>query len=183
MARMTGRRTTTKAQKQEIATVADRDGLFFSALAVGLSVQGACNEAGYSRSSAYERRANDAAYAAAWDAAYEAGSDYLEDEMRRRALQGIEKGIYHMGVKVATERQYSDTLLIFSMKARRPEKYRERFDVKQTDDTAELTDKQLQARILGVIGRDAKLVQALIDALQSGAISADGEADAAATQH
>lgn len=180
---MTGR-PQRRATKQKVEKVIDRDSLFLVALAQGISVQGACKAAGYSRSAVYERRANDAAFAAGWDAAYEAGSDYLEDEMRRRAIEGVEKGIYHQGVRIATERQYSDTMLIFALKARRPEKYRERFEVKNTDDTADLTDKQLQARLLGVIGRDAKLVQALIDALQSGAIAAEeGDGGAAPTQH
>jgi len=173
-----------KRKASSVPTALDRDALFLGELAKGRSVQGACDVAGFGRTTVYERRANDAAFAASWDAAYEAGSDVLEDEMRRRALDGVEKGIYHQGVRIATERQYSDTMLIFALKARRPEKYRERFEVKNTDDTADLTDKQLQARILGVIGRDARLVEALIAALQSGAISAEqGEADAGPTQH
>jgi len=162
------------------AALPDRDLVFVTALAQGRSVQGACDVAGYARSSVYERRANDAAFATAWDAAYEAGSDVLEDEARRRAIEGVERGIYHAGKRVAVERQYSDTMLIFLLKARRPEKYRERYEVKQVDDTADLTDAQLRARLLSVIGRDARLVEALIAALQSGAID-DGEAPP--TQH
>lgn len=167
-------------RQMKAAALPDRDLVFVTALAQGRSVQGACDASGFARSTAYERRANDVAFAAAWDAAYEAGSDVLEDEVRRRAIEGVEKGIYHAGKRIAVERQYSDTMLIFMLKARRPEKYRERFEVKNNDDTSDLTDKQLQARLLSVIGRDARLIEALIAALQSGAID-DGEAPP--TQH
>jgi hypothetical protein len=45
-----------------------------------------------------------------------------------------EKGIYHQGVQVGTETvtEYSDTLLIFLLKAKRPEVYRDRTEVKHT---------------------------------------------------
>jgi len=148
----------------------DRDQVFLNTLRNGMSIRAACEASGYTRSAAYERRANDAAFAAAWDAAYEEGTDSLEDEAVRRGRDGVEKPIFYMGEKVATVREFSDNLLLKSMAMRRPEKWRERYEVKHTDDTADLTDKQLRARLLGVIGRDAKLVQALIDALQSGAI-------------
>lgn len=36
----------------------------------------------------------------------------LEDEVQRRAVEGVERAIMYKGAHVATERQYSDTLLI-----------------------------------------------------------------------
>ena len=50
----------------------------------------------------------------------------LEDEARRRALQGVEKPVFREGRQVGTVTEYSDTLLIFLLKARRPEKFRDR---------------------------------------------------------
>lgn len=58
----------------------------------------------------------------------------LEEEARRRAIKGVKKDIYYQGVKCGEEYNYSDTLLIFLLKAANPEKYRERY-------TAEITGK------------------------------------------
>lgn len=45
----------------------------------------------------------------------------LESEAMRRAVKGIDKGIYYKGELVATEKQYSDSLLVKLMEARIPE--------------------------------------------------------------
>lgn len=50
----------------------------------------------------------------------------LEDEALRRAKDGIPKGIYFKGEKVATERLYSDGLMMFLLRGAAPDKYRER---------------------------------------------------------
>jgi hypothetical protein len=60
-----------------------------------------------SRSHVYETRQKDPKFAEAWDQAREDAADSLEAEAVRRARAG------------------SDTLLIFLLKAVRPEKYRE----------------------------------------------------------
>lgn len=46
-----------------------------------------------------------------------------ETELRRRAIEGVDKGIYFKGELVATEKQYSDPLLIEFLRANAPEKY------------------------------------------------------------
>lgn len=53
----------------------------------------------------------------------------MEREAYRRAVDGVEKGVYYKGDRIATEHEYSDTLLIFMLKARAPEKYRENLKV------------------------------------------------------
>lgn len=52
----------------------------------------------------------------------------LEDEAVRRAYEGTLKPVYQGGKKVGSIREYSDTLLIVLLKARAPEKYRERYE-------------------------------------------------------
>src|SRR5512135_3384608 len=79
---------------------------FLAALAAGSSVGAACHAAAMCRSVAYAWRDDNADFRDEWDAAIEAGTDELEDEARRRAMNG------------------SDTLLIFMLKARRPAIYR-----------------------------------------------------------
>ena len=76
----------------------------------------------------YHYRQTDEEFGAAWDEALEEGTDRLEDEARRRAVEGCEENVYYQGKIIDTKRNYSDTLLIFLLKGRRPEKYRERFE-------------------------------------------------------
>lgn len=56
----------------------------------------------------------------------------LEVEARRRAVEGVEKGVYFKGELVETEKVYSDTLLRDLLKANNPDKFRERVDVNHT---------------------------------------------------
>ena len=112
-------------------------------LAGGATIEGACRAAGISRRTASRKRQSDQEFAAAWDEAIEAGTDALEDEAVRRAKDGYLKPVYHNGVKVGEVREYSDTLLIFMLKARRPEKFRDNhhiehsgsFDVKAVEES------------------------------------------------
>ena len=101
---------------------------FLKVLGTGLSVSDAARQTGWARSSVYHYRQTDEEFGVAWDEAIETGTDILEDEARRRAVEGCEENVYYQGKIIDTKRNYSDTLLIFLLKARRPEKYRERFE-------------------------------------------------------
>ncbi|MCK8514882.1 hypothetical protein M0534_00860 [Methylonatrum kenyense] len=82
----------------------------------------------------------------------------IEQEMIRRGLTGIEKGIYYQGERVATEREYSDKLLLALAKSNMPHRYAERsvayvqnnFSV---DDTSQRAKERL-AHLLGIEGGD-----------------------------
>jgi len=52
-----------------------------------------------------------------------------EDEADRRAVDGVDHGIYHQGYLVANEKKYSDTLLALMLKAGNPDKYADRQQV------------------------------------------------------
>lgn len=93
------------------------------------NVSKAARAARVGRPALYDWRGDDEAFAAEWDAALEEAADVLEAEAFRRAVTGTNKGVYHQGVLVATEKQYSDALLTLLLKATRPEKYRERSQV------------------------------------------------------
>ena len=54
--------------------------------------------------------------------------DDLELEARRRAVEGTERPVFYQGGEVGYVREYSDTLLIFLLKAHRPNKFRERVE-------------------------------------------------------
>lgn len=70
---------------------------------------------GIERTTVYRQRRSDPVFAAALESSHEAAIDMLEAEARRRAMNG------------------SDTLLIFMLKAARPDVYREtiRIDVRR----------------------------------------------------
>lgn len=62
----------------------------------------------------------------AFDDALNEAHDRLELEARRRAIDGIEKGIYYKGELVDYQQEYSDTLLTTLLKAKRPDEFAER---------------------------------------------------------
>ena len=109
---------------------------FLLKLASGYSVTAAVAEAAMSRMWFYRERESDPDFAALWDEAVDAGTDVLEDEARRRAHDGVEEPIVAMG-KVAKDedgnilkvRRYSDGLLTLLLKARRPDRFKDRATV------------------------------------------------------
>ena len=102
---------------------------FLLTLAETGNVSKACKKSGLARASAYEHKNADPEFASAWAQAAEIYLEVLEAEADRRAVQGTLKPIYQRGIKVGTVREFSDTLLIFRLKALAPEKYRERAQV------------------------------------------------------
>ena len=110
-----------------------------------MSATGAAARAGISRRTVYDWREGDAEFARAWDTAVDAGTDRLEDEALRRAAKGTLRPVYQGGKRVGTVREYSDTLLIFSLKGRRPEKYKDR-TVVEHDMTDRLAERLEAAR-------------------------------------
>ena len=102
---------------------------FLDALAETANVTWACKVANIPRRTAYEWRDADSVFADGWEQAVELGTDALEDEAIRRGHAGVDKPVYQGGEKVGTVREYSDTLLIFMLKARRPDKFKERAQI------------------------------------------------------
>ena len=123
--------------------------IFLAELArVGI-VGAACKKAGIGRSTAYKTYKDDPAFASAWDLALDDAADSMESEAIRRGTEGVDKPVYQQGVEVGTIREYSDTLLIFMLKAVRPEKFRDRSEVKRTGkvDVSKLSDDELRSII------------------------------------
>lgn len=71
-------------------------------------------------------REQSAEFDQAVDRALEIANDALEKEARRRAVQGVEKGVWYQGEEVGTELQFSDALLTTLLKAKRPDEFAER---------------------------------------------------------
>lgn len=109
---------TTRTPKKEAA--------FLDGLRDGLSVTASCIDAGISRRTAYEWRDADDEFRKRWDEAVEEGTDRLEDEAQRRARDGVTEPVFYKGDIVGHVQRHSDTLMIFLLKARRPDKYKDR---------------------------------------------------------
>lgn len=89
----------------------ERHDRFVKSLAEFGNVRLACKAAGIARSWAYAQRAENPEFAEAWQSALQEGVDQLELEAWRRA------------------KEKSDLLLIFLLKAHRPEVFREQVNV------------------------------------------------------
>jgi hypothetical protein len=81
----------------------------------------------HERSFVYDWRPAAPQFAADWAAVVDLGCDALEDEAVRRGCEGYLKPVFHQGKEVGAVREYSNTLLIFMLKARRPAKFRDNY--------------------------------------------------------
>jgi hypothetical protein len=100
-----------------------RYNLFLAELALDGNVTRAAKAVGVDRSNAYQRRLRNPEFALRWDDAIESFADAVEAEAYRRAVTGTTKGIWHQGAKVGEEQQWSDSLLLALLKAKRPGQY------------------------------------------------------------
>jgi hypothetical protein len=110
-------------------TVIKEKRALLDALAETANVTWACKAAKIPRRTAYEWRDADPVFSKGWEEAVELGTDALEDEAIRRGHAGVDKPVYQGGKQVGKLREYSDTLLIFMLKARRPDKFKERAQI------------------------------------------------------
>jgi hypothetical protein len=91
----------------------------------------AARAAGVSSGTVYKHRREDVLFAERWDEAINEAVDLLEDEAHRRAFRGVKEPVFYQGAEVGYVDKYSDGLAMFLLKAHRPDKYRERSEVKQ----------------------------------------------------
>jgi hypothetical protein len=89
-------------------------------------VRDAAQAVGIHRTTVYMWLNRDAAFAEAFRDAEEEVSDLLEEESHKRAMGEVRQPVYHKGEVVGYMPRYSDGLLMFLLRARRPEVYRER---------------------------------------------------------
>lgn len=100
--------------------------------ATGLVIE-AAQRAGVARSTVYKHRAEDEEFATAWQELEDDVVERMEAEAKRRAVEGVPRKSYDKdGNLIREEQVYSDTLLIFLLKARRPDVYRENVKVQHT---------------------------------------------------
>ena len=105
--------------------VINRAKAFLAAYAHTGNVTRAAKAANISTECHYKRLKADPTYRLAFEQADIVATGLLEDESTRRAVQGVREGIYWQGVRIGSKLVYSDGLMMFLLRGRRPEKYRE----------------------------------------------------------
>jgi hypothetical protein len=115
---------------------------FLSALSEGKSVKAACLLIKICRTTAYKWKEENEDFSTSWDQAIEDGTDLLEDEAWRRAVEGVEKPVgFFEGVPSTYVQQYSDSLLLALLKARRRSKFGDKIESTNLNLTTELKDE------------------------------------------
>lgn len=92
----------------------------------------AADRAGIARNTAYKLRTADETFKDAWEEAEYEGSEVLINEAHRRAVEGVEKPVYQGGRLVGMTTEYSDTLLLALIRAKRADKYGQRIQQELT---------------------------------------------------
>src|SRR5262249_19777084 len=119
---------------------------------------------------AYKLRKLSPELARRWAEAIEAGTDYLEDEARRRATEGTAKPVFYQGQQCGVVQEYSDTLLIFLLKGRRPEKFRDNInlDVSGAIQVEYCNDWRGTERVIEAEAEELEVQAAAVKALVAG---------------
>lgn len=102
---------------------------FLAFLSSNGNVTMSAERAGISRSVVYKFFRTDEKFSKRMYDARQEAADRLEEEARRRGVDGWEEPVFYKGDVCGSVRKYSDSLLLALLKANKPEKFRERSDV------------------------------------------------------
>ena len=116
----------------------------------------AARHANISRRTIFRAR-KDPEFEKLYQEAHELGVSAMEDEAVLRATKGTLEPVFWKGRRVATIRKKSDLLLMFILKARKPELYRDNFEAKDTpnvhDDTIQSPREVIASRLARIASR------------------------------
>lgn len=127
------RRKPVSRRQRATEVTARKKALFLDALKANCgNVSRAAEVAGVSRVTVYRWRDRNPAVAEAWDNIVIETTEQAEQELYRRAVEGVNKPVFQGGKLVGHIREFSDTCLIFLLKARKPQMYRERASVEHS---------------------------------------------------
>lgn len=102
---------------------ADKKRIFFEVVRRTGNISAAARAANVSRRAVYQLRRNDEDFCQALSSALEEALDDLEAELRRRAVDGVERPVFYGGQQCGAIRNYSDRLGMFLLKSRRQDKF------------------------------------------------------------
>jgi hypothetical protein len=123
------------------------------------NISQAAEIAGVSRQTHYDWLKDDPEYPALFRHAEKQACDRLEQEARRRAVEGVKKPVFHGGKQVGVVQEYSDTLLIFLMKGAMPHKYKDRIASEQSGPGGGPIEMNVQmSRIAGMSDEELKKI-------------------------
>mgnify|MGYP001585905273 CR=1 FL=1 len=100
-------------------------GAFLGAISEGRPVTEACRIAKINPLTAISHRKLCPEFRKAWKVASDLGTSLLEMEAYRRAYHGVEEPVFYQGTECGRIRRYSDGMMMFLLKSRRPETYRD----------------------------------------------------------
>lgn len=106
-------------------TTLERQRLFLEEFARNGNVLRSCQRLGIARGTVYGEWVKQPEFKAAFEQAAEDATDLLEEEARRRAIEGVPEAVHYQGVRCDTIQKYSDSLLMFLLRGKR-EAFREK---------------------------------------------------------
>lgn len=111
--------------------------------------------AGISRTELWRKRNTDPLFRELYQEAYDLGTEACEDEATLRATKGTLEPVFYKGRRTATIRRKSDLLLMFILKARSPEKYKDNYTPPPDTghDTLESPREQIARKLAGLKSR------------------------------
>jgi AcrR family transcriptional regulator len=116
------------ARRKKPVSFAGAKKLFLETLRDTGSVARAARKSGLNRSTWYRHRRKSERFAAVWAEALDEGIEKLEEEALRRAITGTSQPVFFRGERIGDVRRYSDALLMFLLRAHRPQRYRDGAD-------------------------------------------------------
>lgn len=100
---------------------------FLNAYISNPSIKRTCEKIGVSTVTFYNWMHKSKEFSMAFECVKKMGLQTLEDEVVRRALEGVEEAVFNKDGKViGTKTKYSDSLLMFYLNGNAPEKYKNR---------------------------------------------------------
>jgi hypothetical protein len=108
---------------------AERKAAFLEAYRVVGVISQACEATGVGRRTHYEWMRTDPDYAEQFAETHEAVVDEAEAELKRRGIHGDAKPVFFKGVQCGTVQEKSDACLIFYLKGRRGDVFRDRGEI------------------------------------------------------
>ena len=111
-----------------------RKRVFLKALNKRGFVTHACEETGIPRTTVYDWYDQDEVFAARWDEAIEISTERAESELLRRGVEGYDHPVTYEGQITDTYKKYSDGCLRLLLQSRKPDRYRERQDIRHQGD-------------------------------------------------
>jgi hypothetical protein len=147
---------------------------FLEAFRIFGTVYHAAQSAKISRRTVTNWKKSDPEFRVAFADAAEDATDMVEGSARVRANAGVKRSVYYKGKPIGTHLEYSDTLSIVLLKAYRPEKFREHYELSGPGGgPIEVTNpiQRIQAKLDEIARRSAALLPA------GGPAPFDGEVD------